>query len=161
MTRSSELLISSVPLYLAGDQLLRSVSSRLVTCVRGSDTVSRQGGDEFVLLLSEIKHKRDAGSTAAKILAKLAAPHAIDKHSLRVTASLGVSTYPEDGDDAETLIQNADTAMYQAKETGRNRYQFFERDQNKGAANPNPARVAYSLRWTTANLCCIISQKLI
>jgi diguanylate cyclase (GGDEF)-like protein/PAS domain S-box-containing protein len=121
--------------HALGDQLLRSVSSRLVTCVRGSDTVSRQGGDEFVLLLSEIKHKRDAGSTATKILAKLAAPHAIDKHSLRVTASLGVSTYPEDGDDAETLIQNADTAMYQAKETGRNRYQFFERDRNKGAAN--------------------------
>ena len=79
-----------------GDKLLRSVAERLIASVRNSDTVSRQGGDEFVVLLSEIKRAADAGTTAGKILAALSAPHAIDQHSLHVTASMGLSTYPED-----------------------------------------------------------------
>jgi diguanylate cyclase (GGDEF)-like protein/PAS domain S-box-containing protein len=118
-----------------GDKLLQSVAARLASCVRSTDTVSRQGGDEFVVLLSQIKHAADAGIMARKMLAALATCHAIDQHSLHVTASIGVSTCPEDGVDAEILLKNADTAMYQAKEKGRNNYQFFEKDMNLRAVN--------------------------
>ena len=121
--------------HAIGDKLLQSVAARLVSCVRSSDTVSRQGGDEFVVLLSEIKHAADAGIMARKILTALTASHGVDQHNLYVTASIGVSTYPEDGENAEILIKNADTAMYQAKEKGRNNYQFFKKDMNLRAVN--------------------------
>jgi len=92
--------------------------------------VSRQGGDEFVVLLSEIEHAEDAGRSAEKILLALAAPHDIGERQLDVTASIGISIYPDDGTDAETLIRCADTAMYYAKDKGRNNYQFFNQDMN-------------------------------
>ncbi len=111
--------------HTIGDKLLQSVAQRLISSVRGSDTVSRQGGDEFVLLLSEVKRATDGGFAAGKILISLAAPHQLDQHDLRITASIGVSTYPEDGDDAEILLKKADTAMYQAKQRGRGQYQVF------------------------------------
>ena len=114
----------------AGDQLLRSVSKRLLASVRGSDTVSRQGGDEFVILLSGISHPEDAARSAKKILLSLCAPHSIVGQDLHIDGSLGISVYPEDGKDAETLIKNADTAMYHAKGTGGNNFQFFKRDMN-------------------------------
>ncbi|MBA2660388.1 MAG: EAL domain-containing protein [Nitrosospira sp.] len=113
-----------------GDQLLQSVAKCLTDCVRHSDTVSRQGGDEFVVLLSTIKHAEDAALSAQKILTALAAPHLIDQLELHVSVSIGISTYPDDGQDAETLIKNADTAMYHAKENGRNNYKFFEQEMN-------------------------------
>jgi diguanylate cyclase (GGDEF)-like protein len=113
-----------------GDKLLQSIAKRLVDCVRGSDTVSRQGGDEFVVLLSEVQHVEDAAITARRMLEAVAEAHFIDQHDLHVTTSIGVSVYPEDGVDAETLIKNADTAMYQAKETGRQNYQFFKPAMN-------------------------------
>ena len=104
---------------------------RLVDCVRGSDTVSRQGGDEFVVLLSEVqqagRRRRDGEKNAA---GGGGGPSSIDQHDLHVTASIGVSVYPDDGLDAETLIKNADTAMYQAKENGRQGYQFFKPAMN-------------------------------
>jgi diguanylate cyclase (GGDEF)-like protein/PAS domain S-box-containing protein len=102
--------------HAIGDKLLQSVAKRLLACVRTSDTVSRLGGDEFVVLLSETKVAQGAGISARKILNALAAPHEIDQHSLCVSTSIGVTTYPEDGQDAEVLIRNADMAMYQAKE---------------------------------------------
>jgi diguanylate cyclase (GGDEF)-like protein/PAS domain S-box-containing protein len=113
-----------------GDRLLRSVSERLLASVRGSDTVSRQGGDEFVILLSGIGHPEDAARSAKKILLSLSAPHSIAGQDLHIDGSIGISVYPEDGKDAETLIKNADTAMYHAKETGRNNFQFFKGDMN-------------------------------
>jgi diguanylate cyclase (GGDEF)-like protein/PAS domain S-box-containing protein len=113
-----------------GDKLLQSIAQRLVDCVRGSDTVSRQGGDEFVVLLSEEEQPEDAAITARKMLKAVAEVHSIDQRDLHVTSSVGVSVYPDDGLDAETLIKNADTAMYQAKENGRQRYQFFESGMN-------------------------------
>jgi len=113
-----------------GDKLLRSVALRLNACVRGSDTISRLGGDEFVVLVTEDKYAEDAVLTADKILAALAAPHAIDTHELHVTTSIGISVYPADGGDTETLIKNADTAMYHAKEMGRDNYQFFRHEMN-------------------------------
>ena len=113
-----------------GDKLLQSIAKRLVDCVRGSDTVSRQGGDEFVVLLSEVEQSEDAAITARRMLQAVAEPHSIDQHDLHVTTSIGVSVYPDDGLDAETLIKNADTAMYQAKENGRQSYQFFKPAMN-------------------------------
>ena len=113
-----------------GDKLLQSVAKRLVECVRGSDTVSRQGGDEFVVLLSELERSEDAGVMARRMLQAVAAVHSVGQHELRVTISIGVSVYPEDGQDAETLVKNADTAMYQAKEKGRQSYQFFKPAMN-------------------------------
>jgi len=108
-----------------GDKLLQSIAKRLVDCVRGSDTVSRQGGDEFVVLLSEMDQAEDAALSARRMLKSVAEAHPIDQHDLHVTTSIGLSVYPDDGLDAETLIKNADTAMYQAKENGRQSYQFF------------------------------------
>jgi diguanylate cyclase (GGDEF)-like protein len=116
--------------HVVGDLLLQSVARRLVTCVRNSDTVSRQGGDEFVVLLSEIEHADDAAACAQKIGATLVAPHEVAHHLLHVTATIGISIYPDDGPDAETLIKCADAAMYRAKKRGRNTYQFFEPDMN-------------------------------
>jgi diguanylate cyclase (GGDEF)-like protein/PAS domain S-box-containing protein len=113
-----------------GDKLLQSLAPRLSACVRSSDTVSRLGGDEFVLLVSQDKNAEDAALTANKLLAVVAQSHVIDKHELHVTTSIGISVYPADGQDAETLIKNADTAMYHAKEIGRNNYQFFKHDMN-------------------------------
>jgi diguanylate cyclase (GGDEF)-like protein/PAS domain S-box-containing protein len=113
-----------------GDQLLQSVARRLVECVRASDTVSRQGGDEFVVLLSEAEQWEDAAIVATRMLQAVAEAHPIDLHDLHITTSIGVSVYPDDGRDAETLIKNADTAMYQAKENGRQSYQFFKPDMN-------------------------------
>jgi diguanylate cyclase (GGDEF)-like protein/PAS domain S-box-containing protein len=113
-----------------GDKLLQSISKRLVKCVRGSDTVSRQGGDEFVVLLSDVAQPEDAAITARRMLQAVAEAHSIDQHDLHVTTSIGVSVYPDDGLDAETLIKNADTAMYQAKENGRQSYQFFKAAMN-------------------------------
>ena len=113
-----------------GDKLLQSIAKRLVDCVRDSDTVSRQGGDEFVVLLSEVEQSEDASITASRMLRAVAGAHSIDQHDLHVTASIGVSVYPDDGLDAETLIKNADTAMYQAKENGRQSYQFFKPAMN-------------------------------
>ncbi len=99
----------------AGDKLLQSISNRLSNCVRTSDTVSRHGGDEFVILLAELEGPEGAAVTAKKLLSAVARPHVIDGRPLRVTASIGVSLYPEDGEDAETLFRNADSAMYEAK----------------------------------------------
>ena len=114
--------------HAIGDKLLQSVASRLVACVRRSDTVSRQGGDEFVVLLSEVGHAEDAVFIARKILSALAEPYLIDQKHLQINASIGVSTYPGDGLDAQTLIHKADTAMYDAKKLGRNNCQFFRAD---------------------------------
>ena len=112
--------------HSVGDQLLQSVSQRLLACVRQSDTISRLGGDEFVALLPDIDHAEDAALSAQKMIAAIALAHRIDQHDLHIGASIGISIYPEDGLDAETLIKHADTAMFHAKDNGRNTYAFFE-----------------------------------
>jgi diguanylate cyclase (GGDEF)-like protein len=119
--------------HAVGDQLLQSAAQRLLSCLRHSDTLSRQGGDEFMLLLPTIVHAEDAGLCAQKMLAALALPHRIDRHDLHISVSIGISIYPDDGQDAETLIKCADTAMYYAKENGRNNYKFFEQKMNARA----------------------------
>jgi predicted signal transduction protein with EAL and GGDEF domain len=98
--------------------------------VRASDTVSRQGGDEFVVLLWEVRHPEDAAVTAEKILQALRAPYHIDQHELHITGSIGIVSFPGDGEDAETLMKKADVAMYHAKDCGRDNYQFFSPEMN-------------------------------
>jgi diguanylate cyclase (GGDEF)-like protein/PAS domain S-box-containing protein len=116
--------------HIVGDRLLQSVARRLLECVRASDTISRQGGDEFVILLPEVAHPQDAALCADKMLEALRVPHRIDDHELHVTASIGIATYPEDGTDCESLIRRADFAMYDAKDNGRDNRQSFKRDMN-------------------------------
>jgi diguanylate cyclase (GGDEF)-like protein/PAS domain S-box-containing protein len=116
--------------HLVGDKLLQSVARRLMGCVRGSDTVSRQGGDEFVVLLSEVERPEDAAITARRMIEAVASVHTLDREEVRVTTSIGIAVYPDDGTDAETLIRSADTAMYQAKESGRHAYRFFKPAMN-------------------------------
>jgi diguanylate cyclase (GGDEF)-like protein/PAS domain S-box-containing protein len=116
--------------HLVGDMLLESVAQRLVEQVRQSDTVSRQGGDEFVVLLHEDMYAENAAIAAEKIVQSLMQPHHLDKHELHITTSIGISLFPSDGNDAVTLIKNADTAMYHAKKKGRDNYQFFKSDMN-------------------------------
>jgi diguanylate cyclase (GGDEF)-like protein/PAS domain S-box-containing protein len=111
-----------------GDNLLRSVAGRLTACIRRSDTVSRLGGDEFLILLSPVEHGDDAAVTARKILRAMASPHIIDDTSLDINVSIGGSAYPADGQDAESLVRRADVAMYEAKQHGRNSYQSFRKE---------------------------------
>lgn len=119
--------------HAIGDQLLQSVANRLVGCVRTTDTVCRQGGDEFVILLAEISQPQDAAHVAATLRAALDIPHLIDGHELHISLSVGISIFPDDGTHVDTLMQNADTAMYHAKASGRNNYQFFRADMNTRA----------------------------
>ncbi len=119
--------------HATGDQLLQSVAARLTAGVRATDTVCRQGGDEFVILLAEMERPLDATYVAEKLLAAFALPHLIDGHELHVGLSIGISIYPDDGDNVETVMRNADTAMFHAKADGRNRYQFFRADMNTNA----------------------------
>jgi len=119
--------------HLIGDKLVASIAQRLVGCVRGSDTVSRQGGDEFVILLPSVVLAEDAALSAQKILTAASMPHRLEAHDLQITLSIGISIYPDDGTDAETLVRNADIAMLNAKESGRNNYQFFKPTMNQHA----------------------------
>jgi diguanylate cyclase len=113
-----------------GDRLLKAVANRLQSCLRRGDTLARFGGDEFTLLLPEVRTKDDVVVIASKILDRLNAPFVIDGHELFVGASIGISIYPEAGDCEESLIQNADIAMYQVKGRGKNGYQFFSEEMN-------------------------------
>jgi diguanylate cyclase (GGDEF)-like protein/PAS domain S-box-containing protein len=108
-----------------GDQLLQAVAERIETSVRESDTVARLGGDEFTLLLSQLNQSEDAAPIAEKLLESLRQVFHLEGREFMITTSIGISLYPEDGTDAETLIKNADTAMYQAKEQGRDNCQLF------------------------------------
>lgn len=118
--------------HSSGDQLLSKVAQRLLGCVRRMDTVSRLGGDEFVVLLGEATLE-GTSEVARKILEVVACPCQIEQHQLGVTPSLGISLFPQDGGDFETLLKHADTAMYRAKESGRNTYRFFASEMNVAA----------------------------
>jgi diguanylate cyclase (GGDEF)-like protein/PAS domain S-box-containing protein len=117
----------------AGDELLRTVARRLKACVREEDTVGRPGGDEFTLLLNEVRGARAAEKVARKIVAALEAPIPLGSQSVRVTTSIGITVAPDDGTDPQVLTRNADLAMYRAKERGRNNYQFFAEEMNARA----------------------------
>jgi len=111
--------------HAVGDQLLQAVASRLLSCVRRSDTVCRYGGDEFVILLADIAHSSDATLCADKIVALINASFDIGGRQLQLGASIGIASYPDHAREAGLLIKYADIAMYQAKFSGRNRHQVF------------------------------------
>jgi diguanylate cyclase (GGDEF)-like protein len=121
--------------HATGDRLLQGLAERLIVSVREDDTVARMGGDEFTLLLPNVGRMEDAARLAGKLLEAVAQPFQIDGQDLFVTTSVGVSLYPGDGEDAETLLKNADRAMYRAKEMGRNNYQLFAPALNVRAVN--------------------------
>ncbi len=111
--------------HIVGDQLLQAISQRLLGCVRDSDTVSRQGGDEFVILLSELERATDASYSADKIIAAMNAPYYIGEREISATISIGIGLYPDHGKDADTLLHNADVALLHAKGSGRNNRQYY------------------------------------
>jgi diguanylate cyclase (GGDEF)-like protein/PAS domain S-box-containing protein len=108
-----------------GDKLLKLVADRLTACVRATDTVCRQGGDEFVILLAEIEQPQDAAHIAEKLRVELAMPQLIDSHELHTSMSIGISVFPDNGNDVDAVMRNADTAMFYAKEQGRDNHQFY------------------------------------
>ena len=120
--------------HAAGDLVLKECAERLVKQLRVVDTICRMGGDEFVVVLPEIKRASDAANVAAKILETVAQPFRVEERELHITPSVGISVFPDDGRDAESLIRNADAAMYHAKETGRANYQFFTEQMNQTAS---------------------------
>ncbi len=113
--------------HAVGDELLRHVSRRLVHALRKTDTICRQGGDEFIMLLVGVSSERSVQAIARRIVREVAVPYRLQGHDLNVTISLGIALYPDDAEDGETLLQLADTAMYRSKRDGRNRYHFFSR----------------------------------
>jgi len=116
-----------------GDRLLQAVASRVLVCVREGDTVARVGGDEFVIVIPGLHSSSDASAVASKILEVLGSAFHMSGVDLHVAASIGISLYPADGADAETLMRNADTAMYHAKDNGRGNFQFFTQHMNVAA----------------------------
>ena len=119
--------------HVLGDKLLQVIAHRLTECVRKGDTVARQGGDEFIIVLNQLQHEDDAAVVAENILAQVAKPIHLDHHEVVISASIGISLYPGDTEDPGTLLKNADAAMYRAKEQGRGIYQFFTPDLNTRA----------------------------
>ncbi len=119
----------------AGDVLLKTLSGRLQESVRDMDTVARLGGDEFVVLLEGIQDSEDITSVAQKILVNVASPINVVGHEISTSASIGISVYPDDGRDTDTLLKNADIAMYKAKESGKNNFKFYTEGMNASAVN--------------------------
>ncbi|TAK50413.1 MAG: EAL domain-containing protein [Betaproteobacteria bacterium] len=117
--------------HTVGDQLLVEVARRLQECTRGGDTVARLGGDEFAVLLPDMPDAQKARTVAQKILDRLGMPMLLDGHEVYVNASIGITVYPDDSEDQDTLIRNADVAMYSAKEQGRANYLFFNAEMNR------------------------------
>lgn len=117
--------------HMIGDELLQQVSTRLKGCLREGDTLARFGGDEFTLLLPKVsEHREDVSKIAEKIITILKEPFMVENHELYVSASIGISMYPQDGTNMDTLIKNADVAMYHVKDQGKNDYKFFSHDMN-------------------------------
>lgn len=117
--------------HVIGDRLLKVVAERLIAAVRNEDTVARQGGDEFIVVLHSIASAPGAGTVAQKILDTLSQPCLVDSHELHIGGSIGIAVFPEDGEDACTLLKHSDIAMYHAKASGRNNYQFFTAESNQ------------------------------
>jgi diguanylate cyclase (GGDEF)-like protein len=123
--------INDSPGHNAGDELLKTVANRLVGCIRATDTVVRIGGDEFVIVLFDQPKDVDAISeTVRKIQSAIAEPICMEGNDLRVTSSIGIASYPNDGVDADTLLANSDAALYRAKDVGRDNFQFYTSELN-------------------------------
>lgn len=118
-----------------GDELLKLAARRLLTCVRQQDTVARLGGDEFAMLLEGLSHSKDSGQVAQNVIQSLTAPFHLHGHDIHISASIGISIYPDDGSDSIALLKNADSAMFRAKNRGRNTYRFYTPSLNAAAKN--------------------------
>ena len=116
--------------HAIGDRLLQALPDRLLGCVRKGDTVARLGGDEFAILVENVGSMEDASHIASKLIAAMAQPVTIDEHELFISTSIGISIFPDDSTDANALLKHADTAMYRAKDLGRNTYQFYSTDMS-------------------------------
>ena len=116
--------------HTVGDMLLKAVANRLRNCVRGGDTVSRLGGDEYILILPNVKEMHDVTTVAKKLIGLFSTPFLLMGHELYITASIGIALFPSDGDTVDALLKNADAAMYHAKEQGKNNYQFYSEEMN-------------------------------
>lgn len=123
-----------------GDLLLKEVAERLHACVRATDTLCRQGGDEFLLLIDEIEDAQDASSVAEKLIKNIGTPYGIEGHHIEVTPSIGIALYPDHGEDVSILIHRADVAMYQSKHHGRNHFCFYRREMDISHALATAAR---------------------
>ncbi|PSW05985.1 EAL domain-containing protein [Photobacterium lipolyticum] len=132
-----------------GDQLLKDAAQRLRNCVRETDMVSRLGGDEFTVILSELKNPQGVERVAQNILHEFSAPFSLGVETVYITPSIGITLYPEDGEEAETLLKNADQAMYSAKEQGRNRYHYFTASMQEEAQHRR--QLANDLRQALKN----------
>lgn len=117
--------------HAAGDKLLKETGARLGSCIRKSDTIGRIGGDDFAILLSDYQRPEDVVINIREIVAAMNAPFQLGSHEFYITLSIGISMFPGDGQDSDTLLKNADNAMFQAKEAGRNSYHFFNAELNK------------------------------
>ena len=135
--------------HQTGDELLKVVASRLTSCMRASDTVARQGGDEFVIVLGEQNSIAAITDTIRRLIDIVAEPWNVSGLQLQITCSVGISVYPADGQDAETLLRNADSAMYKAKEMGRNNFEYFAANLNRHATER--LELLNSLRQAIAN----------
>jgi diguanylate cyclase (GGDEF)-like protein/PAS domain S-box-containing protein len=131
--------------HQVGDLLLKEVAARMQGCIRKGDTLSRLGGDEFVVTLEGLQQAEDAIQVASKIIKALARPFEIGGHTLNTSCSIGISIFPDDADDDRALMKNADTAMYHAKEKGRNNYQFFSPEMNVRAVERHNLETALRL----------------
>ena len=121
-------LVNDTHGHAEGDELLKNVALRLASCIRASDTLARQGGDEFTILLPDLKNAEGAAVIAEKIIEELKPPFCVAGQDFRATASIGISIFPDDGDNADSLLKNADIAMYKAKASGKNCYKYFTKD---------------------------------
>lgn len=113
-----------------GDRVLKTIAGRLADAVRASDTVSRQAGDEFVMIISDLTEPENAAKVAGKVIEKVSTPFVVAGHDISITCSIGISIYPRDGEDVPKLLKNADAALYRAKEQGKNSFQFFTAEMN-------------------------------
>ncbi|MDA8164232.1 MAG: EAL domain-containing protein [Desulfobacteraceae bacterium] len=138
--------------HVFGDGMLKEVAARLIGCFRKNDTVLRLGGDEFVVILPEVENERDIANIARKILNILSEPIILDEHEIFTSGSIGIALYPADGQDMETLLKHADTAMYRAKDQGRNNFQFFSQEMNLQAVEQRQMETSLRHALTTGEL---------
>ncbi|MBT6242758.1 MAG: GGDEF domain-containing protein, partial [Rhodospirillaceae bacterium] len=136
--------------HLAGDLLLRKASKRIVSCLRDTDTAARIGGDEFAIILADAYEKETAEAIAGKLLKALSKPFELDSQQASISASIGITVYPHDGEEAESLLRNADHAMYAAKKSGRNAFKIFTRDIEESVQERKTASSASVVRLNSS-----------